>query len=329
MLRSRKTSFGAVTIVDDWLRSSRCDMRVTKGETVSEILDDMDSRPGSTTSLLRTVLGIYLRELGGWIAVSHLLELMEALDVPAPRTRTALVRVKKKSLLVPETRDKVAGYALVDDAIPMLERGDRRIYHPRSMGPDSRWCAVSFSIPEENRHLRHQLRRRLHWIGCGTVSPALWICPAYLAGEVEEILNDLDIREHSTLFITGRPLVAGSLEEAVAGWWDLPTLRAHHEEFLAQHRADGQVPAGAPVNSREAFSVYIRSIDSWRIIPYLDPGLPADVLPADWPGDESNALLLQLRERFSALSTAFVAEVTGTALLDPARGASPAFTVTE
>ncbi len=296
---------------------------------MSEILDDMDSRPGSTTSLLRTVLGIYLRELGGWIAVSHLLELMEALDVPGPRTRTALVRVKKKSLLVPETRDRVAGYALVDDAVPMLERGDRRIYHPRNMGPESKWCAVSFSIPEENRHLRHQLRRRLHWIGCGTVSPALWICPAYLAGEVEEILDDLGIREHSTLFIAERPLVAGSLQAAVASWWDLDALRAHHEEFLQQHRADALVGADEPVTAREAFSVYIRSIDSWRIIPYLDPGLPAELLSADWPGDESNALQWRLRERFSALSTDYVAEVTGIPLLDPARDASPAFTVTE
>jgi phenylacetic acid degradation operon negative regulatory protein len=297
--------------------------------TVSEILDDMDSRPGSTTSLLRTVLGLYLRELGGWIAVADLLTLMEALDVPAPRTRTAVVRVKKKSLLVPETRDKVAGYALVPDAVPMLARGDRRIYHPRNMGPDSAWCAVSFSIPEENRHLRHQLRRRLYWIGCGTVSPALWICPAYLAGEVEEILDDLGLREHSTVFITERPRVAGDLRDAVASWWDLDALRAAHDEFLSRHAADGLIPASPPVSPREAFGVYIRSIDTWRVIPYIDPGLPWELLPADWPGKESNALAQLLRTRFSGPATAFVAEVTGTELADPARDASPALTVTD
>jgi phenylacetic acid degradation operon negative regulatory protein len=296
---------------------------------VSEILDDMDSRPGSTTSLLRTVLGIYLRELDGWVAVADLLVLMEALDVPAPRARTALARVKKKSLVVPETRGKAAGYALVPDAAPMLARGDRRIYHPRNMGPESRWCAVSFSIPEENRHLRHQLRRRLHWIGCGTVSPALWICPAYLAGEVEEILDDLDLREHSTVFITERPRVAGDLRDAVASWWDLDALRAQHEEFLNLHAADGLVPDSAPVSPRDAFAIYIRSVDTWRIIPYIDPGLPDSLLPADWPGDESNALVLRLRSRFSGLATEFVRDVTGTAIDDPARSASPALTVAD
>ncbi|WP_217634270.1 PaaX family transcriptional regulator [Herbiconiux ginsengi] len=299
------------------------------GAVMGEILDDMDSRPGSITSLLRTVLGIYLRQLGGWIAVADLVSLMEALDVPAPRTRTALARVKKKSLVVPETRGKVAGYALVPDAAPMLARGDRRIYHPRNMGPESKWCAVSFSIPEENRHLRHQLRRRLHWIGCGTVSPALWICPAYLVDEVDEILQDLGVREHATVFITERPRVAGDLRDAVASWWDLDAIRAQHEEFLSDYSAEGLMADSAEVAPRDAFAIYIRSVDTWRIIPYIDPGLPDSLLPDDWPGDASNALVFRLRGRFSGLATEFVREVTGTAIDDPAGEASLALTVTD
>ncbi|MCS5734444.1 PaaX family transcriptional regulator [Herbiconiux daphne] len=292
---------------------------------MGEILDDIDSRPGSATSLLRTVIGIYLRELGGWISVAHLLELMQALDVPAPRARTALVRVKKKSLLVPETRDRVAGYALEEAAVPMLARGDRRIYHPRSMHESSRWCAVSFSIPEEQRHLRHQLRRRLHWIGCGTVSPALWICPAYLTDEVEEILDDVGVREYATILVSERPRVAGSLADAVASWWDLDSIRERHDEFLAEHAADGSIPDDREVSPREAFAIYLRSIDSWRIIPYIDPGLPPDLLPADWPGDASSALLRRLRGRFSGPSASFVADVTGSSIGEPGRAASVGF----
>jgi len=40
------------------------------------VLDDADSRPGSATSLLRTIIGCYLRRLGGWIAAPALMELM-------------------------------------------------------------------------------------------------------------------------------------------------------------------------------------------------------------------------------------------------------------
>ena len=62
---------------------------------MSAILDDMDSRPGSTTSLLRTIVGLYLRRLGGWIAIADLLRLMGELGVTAPNARTAVVRLKQ------------------------------------------------------------------------------------------------------------------------------------------------------------------------------------------------------------------------------------------
>lgn len=286
---------------------------------MGEILDDLDSRPGSTTSLLRSVIGIYLRELGSWISVADLLTLMEALDVPPPRARTAIARLKKKGLLIAEAREKGAGYRLSPDAVPMLVRGDRRIYHPRYMQPESEWCLVSFSIPEEDRHLRHQLRRRLHWIGCGTVSPALWIAPAYLLEEVEEILVDLAVRERAIVFVARRPRVAGSLAEAVGQWWDLEAIRAHHDAFLEQHGRHGRA---ADISPREAFATYIRSIDTWRVIPYIDPGLPRDLLPSDWPGERSSDLLLRLRAEFSGPATDYVSDVTGTRVDNPSRAAS-------
>lgn len=279
---------------------------------MNEILDDMDSRPGSTTSLLRTVVGVYLRELGGWMPVAALIDLMEALDVPAPRTRTALVRVKKKGLLRAETRGGVIGYALAEEAIPMLARGDRRIYEPRSMGEGDEWCLVSFSIPEEQRSVRHQLRRRLGWIGCGTVGPALWICPAFLAGEVEEILDELGVREHATVFLVRRPLVAGDLAATVAQWWDLGELRLLHLQFLAE--AEPLLEAVSAGDDRAAFAAYIRSIDAWRILPYVDPGLPAAVLPDDWPGERSIALFSRLRDGLGLAASRHVGAITGLAL---------------
>ena len=50
---------------------------------MTPVLDDMVSRPGSTVSLLRTVVGLYLRDAGGWMPTRALLELMAALGVPA------------------------------------------------------------------------------------------------------------------------------------------------------------------------------------------------------------------------------------------------------
>jgi phenylacetic acid degradation operon negative regulatory protein len=271
---------------------------------VSAILDDMDSRPGSATSLLRTVVGLYLRRIGGWISIVGLIELMEQVGAPATATRTAVARLKKKELLLPRAVDRVAGYEVNPAAERMLAKGDRRIFSTRSMGPDDAWCLISFSIPEENRHLRHQLRRRLRWIGCGMVSSALWICPDYLREEVGDILADLELLGRTTLFRTERPMVAGELAAAVAEWWDLDALAALHRGVLVE--LDGLL-AGPVAGESEAFGRYVRGVDAWRVIPYLDPGLPADLLPADWPGTESARRFAELTVKFRDAGWEYVA----------------------
>lgn len=265
------------------------------------ILDDFDSRPGSATSLLRTFVGSQLRQLGGWISSAHLVRIMEALGVPANGARSAIARVKSKGLLLPEVVNGHQGYRVNSDAVPMLESGDRRIFSFRQQREDDAWCLISFSIPESRRDARHQLRRRLGWIGCGTVATGLWICPAHLKGEVLGILDDLDLRDCATLFIAGRPEVNRSFADAAAQWWDLDRLRELHDRFLAQNSA----LVGPASSDAEAFARYIHALDQWRVIPYLDPGLPDSALPEDWPGRSSLDLFGRISRSLAARAHGF------------------------
>ncbi|MGA8789185.1 MAG: PaaX family transcriptional regulator C-terminal domain-containing protein [Paenarthrobacter sp.] len=280
---------------------------------MSAVLDDMDSRPGSTTSLLRTVIGLYLRDAGGWMSAKDIVALMEALGTSGTVTRTALGRLRKKDVVLQEARAGVPGFTLTDGAATMLARGDRRIYNPRSMSLEDPWCLISFSIPETEREKRHQLRRRLHWIGCGTVAAGLWICPDSLRGEVEEILTDLSLRDMATIFVTETPMVGGSLRDAASKWWDLEAVAALHRDFIREHGSAGAIGGGVPVSSgrtvepsAEAFSTYVQCIDRWRIIPYLDPGLPPAFLPEDWPGAEGSALFSRTVAAYAEPSAEFV-----------------------
>lgn len=272
---------------------------------MSAVLDDMDSRPGSTTSLLRTVIGLYLREAGGWMSAKDIVVLMEALGTSGTVTRTALGRLRKKDVVLQETRDGIPGFTLTEGAASMLARGDRRIYNPTSMSPSDPWCLVSFSIPETEREKRHQLRRRLHWIGCGTVAAGLWICPDTLRGEVEEILADLELRGMATLFVTQTPLVGGSLEDAASKWWDLDAVAELYKDFIREHGSAVPAPDGAGIDAG-AFARYVQCIDRWRIIPYLDPGLPGTFLPEDWPGAQGTALFKQIMDAYAQPSADFV-----------------------
>lgn len=273
-------------------------------------IDDIDARPGSTVSLLRTVIATYARPLGNWIGTASLVRLLEDCGVPAPRTRTALVRVKAKGLLRSEARDGVPGYAVVDAAGPMLVRAHQRIHHPRGMRSGDRWCLVSFSIPEELRDLRHQLRRRLRYIGCGTVSGALWIAPDYLVGEVEEILAELAVGEFCSVFVVTEVRGVPDLRSAVVRWWDFTELGTLHQEFLDRHEAEIRSLGDHPGPER-SFDLWIRALDRWRVIPYNDPGLPAELLPPDWPGSRATPLFCAVRDTVAPQAADHVAAVTG------------------
>ncbi|WP_348789162.1 PaaX family transcriptional regulator C-terminal domain-containing protein [Leifsonia sp. NPDC080035] len=262
--------------------------------------EDLEARSGSATALLRTVVGAVLRPIGGWMSAAGAVELMAALDVPAPTARSSLARLCARGVLRREPRGGVAGYALDPAALPMLERGDRRIFGARS--PSDEWCLVSFSFPEHQRSRRHQLRTRLAALGCGTVADGLWIGPAALEPELAEVAAAFG----ADLFTGARP--AGDLRHGVARWYDLPAIRAVHEAFLDRF---GRAGEAATADGREAFALWVRVLDEWRVLPYLDPGLPAAGLPDDWPGAASAALFARLREALQERAVAWAAGSAG------------------
>jgi phenylacetic acid degradation operon negative regulatory protein len=262
---------------------------------------------------LRTVIGLYLRDAGGWMSTKDIVTLMEALGTSGTVTRTALGRLRKKDVVLQESRHGAPGFMLTEGAATMLARGDRRIYNPRSMSESDPWCLISFSIPETEREKRHQLRRRLHWIGCGTVAAGLWICPDSLRVEVEEILADLDLRSMVTIFVTETPLVGGNLQDAASKWWDLDAVAELHRDFIREHGPASENGADSALHgaqqvapSPDAFAAYVQCIDRWRIIPYLDPGLPPAFLPDDWPGAEGTALFSRIVAAYAEPSGQFV-----------------------
>ncbi|MEN0140619.1 MAG: PaaX family transcriptional regulator C-terminal domain-containing protein [Rhodococcus sp. (in: high G+C Gram-positive bacteria)] len=276
-------------------------------EPASAILDDFDSRPGSATSLIRTVLGAYVRDVGGWVAIADFVEVMQAVGIPPESTRIAVTRLKKKGVLRPRARDGRTGYEVTEQAESMFTRGDPRIFGFRQMADTDPWRLISFTIPESQRAARHQLRRRLGWIGCGTVSPGLWIAPEHLATEVGDIVDALGLSDYVTTFVSTSVFVPDSMRDAAARWWDLGDIAARHRDFLDRHRV--ALAAAEEVSPREAFVRFVPLLDEWRIIPYIDPGLPGAMLPADWPGADSVRLFAAARERYLAGSRDWVRSV--------------------
>ncbi|MGA8980568.1 MAG: PaaX family transcriptional regulator C-terminal domain-containing protein [Pedococcus sp.] len=258
--------------------------------TTTELDGGTERGPLPPRALIVTVLGLYVREFGGWISVSALIRLMGAAGVDEQAVRSSLSRLKRRGIVEAQRRGGTAGYALSEYARQLLEVGDRRIFaRPEQAAgpgqPDGDWVVVVFSVPESQRQKRHTLRARLSWLGFGTVSSGVWIAPGHLADDAREVLLSDGLDPYVDLF-RAEYLAFGDPAAKIAQWWDLAALEQLYTEFLEAHEPARQRWAGqreVPPGP-EAFADYIRALTSWRRLPYLDPGLPTNLLPTSWSG---------------------------------------------
>ncbi|RDV45095.1 hypothetical protein DOE76_10245 [Leifsonia sp. ku-ls] len=286
------------------------------GAEAAAARDDLEASSGSSAALLRTVVGSVLRPIGGWMSAAGAVRLMDALGVPAPTARSCLARLCSRGVLRREPRDGIAGYALDPAAVPMLERGDGRIFGERVEA--TTWCLLSLSFPAHRRGARDRLRRRLASLGCGTVADGLWIAPSALEDELASAVAAFGSASPApadpavpavALFSAAVP--HGDLASGLARWYDLPEIRRLHDDFLARFAAAAVTP---PDDDDAAFALWIRVLDEWRVIPYRDPGLPSSALPSGWPGAASAALFGRLR---SALEERAVVHAAAVAAAEP------------
>ncbi|WP_443059056.1 PaaX family transcriptional regulator [Streptomyces sp. NBC_00388] len=264
-----------------------------------------------------TVYGLCSRSDGGWLSVATLIALLADLGIEAPAVRSSISRLKRRGLLRAERRGGSAGYALSDEGLSVLREGDLRIFRRDRATPADGWLLAVFSVPESERSKRHLMRSRLTRLGFGTASAGVYIAPAHLYDATAGMLRRLELDGYADLFRADH-LAFGPLDEKVRQWWDLDQLEHLYGEFVRKHEKvlerlpDHAEAAGAA--GRDAFVDYVRVLTDWRQLPYLDPGLPAELLPEQWVGIRAAELFFTLRTRLEDGARAYIAKDR-----DPAR----------
>jgi phenylacetic acid degradation operon negative regulatory protein len=244
----------------------------------------------SPRHLILSLFGLYARDDRHWLSVRSLIALMADLDVDAAATRSSVSRLKKRRVLEPARHDGQAGYRLSAPALSVLREGDARIWsRPRATAGDG-WLVVVFSVPEAERGKRHELRSLLTRLGFGTAAPGVWVAPGTAYDETLAQLDRAGLTSYTELF-RGDYLGSGPADVRVGQWWDLPSIAALYDEFLAGHRGLARLRSPEPAG---AFVAYVPMLTAWRRLPYLDPGIPLSLLPGDWPGVRAGDLFADL-----------------------------------
>ncbi len=253
-----------------------------------------------------TVYGLYSRGEGGWLSVRSLIDLLAGVDIEEPAVRSSISRLKRRGILSAVRRNGAAGYELSETALAILREGDERIFRRERATPGDGWLLAVFSVPEAERHKRHILRTQLARLGFGTASSGVWIAPAHLRDATADMLRRLDLEGYADLF-HAEHLAFGDVREKIRDWWDLDQLEALYTAFLDEHTpALRRWQRRKTAHEADAFADYVRVLTDWRRLPYLDPGLPAELLPTGWAGIRAADLFFTLHSRLGEAAAAHV-----------------------
>lgn len=258
--------------------------------------------------LIVTLFGLYARETGNWLSVSALVRLMAQLEVEEQAVRAAVSRLKRRGILMSKKTEGGVGYELSPAALDMVREGDVRIFERRRATLADGWLLAVFSVPESERDQRHRLRSQLTRMGFGNAVPGCWVAPGNLYEETRQTLERLRLDHYVELF-RGEHLAFGELREKVGDWWDLAGLAALYGAFIARYAPALRRADRARARPQEAFVGYVGALTSWRRLPYLDPGLPIELLPAGWNGVQAAELFERLRDRLADPAHDFAAAV--------------------
>ena len=240
----------------------------------------------SATSQLLTILGELVLPAGGEVWTRTVIEALGALGIESKNARQALARSADDGVIRSERVGRHARWALTSSGRALLSEGAERIY---GFGAaleewDGRWVVVTCSVPEDQRAKRGRLRTQLGFLGFGFLSAGVAVSPHHdRETAAADVLRELELEPHAVVWRAEVGALVGAHEVLRRGW-DLDGLADRYRNFIAD------IEQERPRSPAESFAALVRLVHEWRRFPFVDPELPASLLPGDWPGRTAKAL---------------------------------------
>ncbi|MCG5242047.1 phenylacetic acid degradation operon negative regulatory protein PaaX [Azospirillum doebereinerae] len=278
-------------------------------------------------SLIITVYGDAVLPHGGSAWLGGLIDLMAHFGMSERIVRTSVFRLCKDDWLANTQIGRRSFYRATDSGKERFAAAGRRIYAPLTREWDRGWDLLMVPPNALDGETRDSLKRELLWQGFGAASATVYAHPNCDEAAMHRLLAALGVADKvvhmkATLDRAGG---FGALRDLVRGCWDVDQLEHDYAAFLDRFR-----PVWAALDVREvpdpriAFVIRTLMIHDFRRILLRDPMLPPDLLPADWPGQESRMLTRNLYRRLAGPSESYLMSALTTAN-GPLPEADPAF----
>ncbi|MFN6118663.1 MAG: PaaX family transcriptional regulator C-terminal domain-containing protein [Actinomycetes bacterium] len=227
--------------------------------------------------------------------------------------RLCFARLVKEELLVQAGRGRGASFKLT-------RAGEREIgaepsYLQLALDQDrgrapwnGEWHLATFSVEESRRVDRNDLRETLVRLGGAPMNAGVYVCAHDWDDMVIDAADDLGLSSRVSLITAKRLRVGGETDERRVArmLWPLDELAEQWRVFVRRHRpAVGRIEriAGSASSPElvETMATVIALVAEFDECMRVDPLLPAELLPREWPGVAGRNVLLRAAGPISVL----------------------------
>jgi phenylacetic acid degradation operon negative regulatory protein len=254
-------------------------------------------------SLLLTILGEYVLPRGEAVWQETLVRALVSVGYSSDAARQAVARSVRGGWLTTSRHGRRARVSLSPRTAELLKSGAARIYSFGSEWAwDGRWLVLVLRVPEERRDVRHLVRTRLAWAGLGSMGGGVWLTP-HVAREAElrEVVLEAPAAD-ATSFVAELGSM-GTPAAVAAAAWDLDDVRQQYEAFI------DDFSSVRPSSGEACFRLQTLLVHAWRKFPFLDPDLPAELLPAEWPRRRAHDLFVDRHARWADAASSWFSEL--------------------
>jgi phenylacetic acid degradation operon negative regulatory protein len=255
------------------------------------------------------LFGVVVFERPLALAASSVIEILGDLDITDHAVRSTLTRMAERGLLARYRRGREVFFGLTEHGSAVLADGHAAAHQSPDRQWDGTWTILGFSLPEEQRALRHQLRSRLVWRGFGLLQSGMWIAPGAI--DVNTLIDDLALGPVIRVF-TATPTLPTDDGQLIQDAFDLDAIAARYRTFITRWSSRTALAGLDPL------TCLLLLQSEWAQIARADPRLPLAHLPHDWPATTAFNLYHRLDQQLRPRAEKTCATRARTAILTPA-----------
>ncbi len=254
-------------------------------------------------SLAVTIFGDSIAHQGHSVWLGGLVTVLQEFGLNPRQSRTAIFRLGREGWLTPALSGRRSYYCFTASGERQYARAAERIYAPVAPDWDGHWTLVT-AVGLEGVS-RDELRRRLGWLGFGSLGGGLLAHPQAPLATVQDVVRELGCEAQVVVWrattVLEAPLVA-----LVRSSWRLDELAARFAQFAARFAPFEALLAAVPMlEARDAFVLRTLLIHEYRRVLLKGTELPPALLPAQWPGHAARDLTAALYRRLHEAASAY------------------------